>query len=170
MKHYVVLMGQLDRWLTTERVRVADLTAELANRFLDHRRLGGCRRVPTLVSFSPLFEYLRVQEVLAPEPPAVVTPLDQLLARYREHLVHDRGLAPLTVGRYKGFARRFLADRASRTGTQTGAENLCSQEINSFMLQAGTRLTVESAKREAADLRALLRFLYIDGVLATDLG
>ncbi|RYE41045.1 MAG: hypothetical protein EOP24_38495 [Hyphomicrobiales bacterium] len=38
------------------------------------------------------------------------------------------------------------------------------------MLEAGSRLTVESAKREAADLRALLRFLYLDGTLETDVG
>ena len=38
------------------------------------------------------------------------------------------------------------------------------------MLEAGSRLVVESAKREAADLRALLRFLYLEGSLATDLG
>lgn len=170
VKHYVVLMGQLDRWLAAEGIGLADLTAKHTKRFLDDRRLGGGRRVPTLASFSPLFEYLRAQGALAPEPPAVVTPLEQLLARYRQHLVHDRGLAPLTVARYEGFARRFLADRGSRAGTPTGAENLCAQEINAFMLQAGTRLTVESAKREAADLRALLRFLYVEGVLATDLG
>jgi site-specific recombinase XerD len=38
------------------------------------------------------------------------------------------------------------------------------------MLEASSRLVVESAKREASDLRALLRFLYLDGVLDTDLG
>ena len=35
---------------------------------------------------------------------------------------------------------------------------------------AGWRLTVESAKREAADLRALLRYLHVVGVLEADLG
>ena len=38
------------------------------------------------------------------------------------------------------------------------------------MLDAGSRLVVESAKREAADLRALLRFLYLKGMLGADLG
>jgi integrase/recombinase XerD len=38
------------------------------------------------------------------------------------------------------------------------------------MLEASSRLVVASAKREAADLRALLRFLYLDGALASDLG
>ncbi len=57
-----------------------------------------------------------------------------------------------------------------RTGTDIGTEELASPEISAFMLEAGSRLVVESAKREAADLRALLRFLYLRGVVQTDLG
>ena len=38
------------------------------------------------------------------------------------------------------------------------------------MLDASARLVVESAKREAADLRALLRYLYLRGALDVDLG
>lgn len=170
VKNHIVLLGQLDRWLSTERLGVDDLTAEVAERFFDARRVGGQRRVPTLASLAPLFEYLYAQGALAPQEPTPVTPLEELLVRYRRHLVHDRGLAATTVRRYERFARRFLARRASRTRTQTGAENLSSAEVNAFMLEASARLLVESAKREAADLRALLRFLYIDGVLEADLG
>jgi len=38
------------------------------------------------------------------------------------------------------------------------------------LLETSTRLVVASAKREAADLRALLRYLYVAGVLTIDLG
>ncbi|TQC36113.1 integrase/recombinase, partial [Rhodococcus sp. WS4] len=81
-----------------------------------------------------------------------------------------RGLAPTTIRRYERFARRFLAGRASRTGDEIGIGNLTGTDVADWMLEAGSRLTVESAKREAADLRALLRFLYLDGILETDLG
>ena len=43
-------------------------------------------------------------------------------------------------------------------------------EVNDYLLEAAGRLVIESAKREAADLRALLRFLYLERTLATDLG
>lgn len=170
VKHHITLMGQLDRWLATERLHVDQLTTEVAQQFLNARRADGKRGVPTLASLAPLFDYLCAQGALVPREPTPATPREELLARYRQHLVHDRGLTVTTVRRYEGFARRFLAGRASRAGTETGAENLSRAEINAFMLQASTRLVVESAKREAADLRALLRFLYIDGVLDTDLG
>jgi integrase/recombinase XerD len=142
----------------------------VAGQFLAFRRAGGHRRVPTLAALAPLFDYLRNQQVLPPEQLAAPTHRDELLARYRRHLVSDRGLTPSTVLRYERFARRFLAGRASRTGGGTGAEGLASGEVSAWMLEASSRLVVESAKREAADLRALLRFLYLDGILDSDLG
>ena len=107
---------------------------------------------------------------MPPEQPVELTARERFLAEYRHHLVHDRGLAPTTVRRYLNFARRFLADRASRTGSGTGAEGLTSREVNAYMLDVSARLVVESAKREAADLRALLRYLYLAGRLEADLG
>jgi len=123
-----------------------------------------------MASLAPLLDYLRAQQVLAPEQPGPTTPRDDLLSRYRRHLEKDRGLMPTTVRRYERFARRFLALRASRTGLETGAEGLTSAAVNAYMLEAGSRLVVESAKREAADLRSLLRFLYLSGLLGADLG
>jgi integrase/recombinase XerD len=170
VKHYLVLMGQLNRQLAGDGREVGELTREVAEEFLATRRARGQRRVPTLASLVPLFEYLKKQEALAPEAPKPPTAREMLLARYHDYLVDDRGLMPSTVARYERFARRFLAQRASRTGTDVGSENLASAEISEFMLGAGSRLVVESAKREAADLRALLRFLYLVGVVETDLG
>jgi integrase/recombinase XerD len=68
------------------------------------------------------------------------------------------------------FARRFLTGRSSSTGAEIGIEGLTSVDVNAYMLAAGERLVVESAKREAADLRALLRFCYLDGFIPVDLG
>src|SRR5215207_5637790 len=138
-------MGQLNRWLLAQDLGVAKLTPGIAQQFLDHRRVTGQRRVPTLAALAPLLDHLRDQGVLAPEPPAVLTARDELLAGYRHHLVHERG----------------LADRVQRAGAETGAEGLTSAEVNAYMLQASSHLVVGSAKREAADLRALLRYLYL---------
>lgn len=170
MKHSLALMGQLSRWLAAEGLGVEVLTPGVAQQFLDARRSAGQRRVPTLASLASLLDHLREQGVLGPEPPAELTARDSLLAGYRHHLVHDRGLATTTVRRYERFAKRFLAERARRDGGETGAEALTSAEVNAFMLEASTRLVVESAKREAADLRALLRYLYVAGALNVDLG
>jgi integrase/recombinase XerD len=169
-KHHLALMGKLNRWMRGEGLAAGELTPAVAGQFLDFLRSGGQRRVPTLVALAPLFGYLRDQHVLPPEDPPVPTCRDELLARYRRYLIEDRGLTASTVLRYERFARRFLTERAARTGGASGAEGLCSAEVSAWMLEVGSRLVVESAKREAADLRALLRFLYLDGIAGTDLG
>jgi integrase/recombinase XerD len=170
VKHHLVLMGQLSCWMSGAGLTAGELTPAVAGQFLAFRRAGGQRRVPTLAALAPLFGFLRDQRVLPPEQPPVPTRRDELLGRYRCHLVEDRGLTPSTVLRYERFARRFLAGRAARTGGETGIERLSSAEVRAWMLEVSSRLVVESAKREAADLRALLRFLYVDGILKTDLG
>jgi hypothetical protein len=127
VKHYLVLMGQLNRQLAGDGREVGELTREVAEEFLATRRARGQRRVPTLASLVPLFEYLKKQEALAPEAPKPPTAREMLLARYHDYLVDDRGLMPSTVARYERFARRFLAQGASRTGTDVGSKNLGHQ-------------------------------------------
>jgi integrase/recombinase XerD len=169
LKHYFILMGQLDRWMSTEGLAAEDLSSATAERFVVARSMRGYKPVTT-ASLAPLIDCLRGHRVIVAERLAEPTPVECLLADYRRHLVHDRGLAATTVRRYMNFARRFLGARAGRTGSPTGAEGLTSADVNVFMLDAAARLVVESAKREAADLRALLRFLYLSDRLGTDLG
>jgi site-specific recombinase XerD len=170
VRERVQVVGRLNRWLVLEGLSVAEFTPQRAEQFLVAWRAAGQQRVPTMRTLVPLFDHLREQRVLAPEQALPVTPLAELLGRYGRYLVHDRGLAPLTVLRYLRMARRFLVRRASQTGGETGVEGLDGAEINGYLLECCSRLVIESAKREAADLRALLRFLYLQGLTATDLG
>jgi site-specific recombinase XerD len=93
------------------------------------------------------------------------TPLDVLVERYHGWLVEDRGLATRTIGRYEGTARRFLEDRrvavAART---TGVEDLSGADVTAFLLGECSRLAVGSAKGRVAELRSLLRFLFLEGL------
>lgn len=170
LKHYLLLMGEFDRWLLVEGLGSNDLKAAVARRFLECRRAARGGRVFTLASLAPLFDYLAAAGVVVPEPEPEPNPLDVLLADYRRHLVDDRGLMASSVRRYGNFAKRFLAERADRLGLPTGVDGLTSEEVNAFMLEAAGRLVVESAKREAADLRSLLRFLFVSGAIEVDLG
>lgn len=165
----VDLLRQLSLWLATQELSAAGLTAAEAQRFFATRRAAGQRRVPTLRMLVPLFDYLRGLRVVPAERPRT-TQLDDLLARYGQYLEHDRGLASLTVVRYQRMARRFLSHRALRDGSETGAEGLNAAEIHGYLLECRSRLVIESIKREAADLRSLLRFLHSQGLTDTDLG
>ena len=170
VRQHLRLMGQLSGWLAGEGLGAGDLTRARAKEFLDARRTGGQRPPATMASMAKLLDDLIEQRVVRAELPAVASPRDVLVDEYRRHLVHDRGLSASTVSRYARFAKQFLSHRASRIGTALGVEGLSSAEVNAYLLAASSRLVVESAKREAADLRALLRFLYLRRVIESDLG
>jgi integrase/recombinase XerD len=171
VRGHMEVMGQLNRWLAAGGLSAADLSAARAGLFFAALRAGGQRRVPAMQTLAPLFAYLRDQQVLLPGQPAAVTPAEELLASYRRYLARERGVAPLTVLRYERMARRFLAGRMPRAGAETGAEDLCGAEVIAYLAGCCSRLrTTGSARREAADLRSLLRFLYLQGITATDLG
>jgi integrase/recombinase XerD len=161
----MLLMGRVSRWLAGEGLGAGDLTAVGVERMVAEWRIASPgRRVPTARSLVALVGYLRREGVLAAEPSAPRTPLDELLADYRSHLVNDRGLAARTIGRYEVTARRFLEGRRDVAGGLTGAEGLTGGEVTSFLLGECSRLSVGSAKGVVAELRSLLRFLHVQGI------
>jgi hypothetical protein len=56
---HVVLMGQLSSWMAEVRFGVGALTPARIEEFLDSRRAGGPRRVPTAQVLDPLLAHLR---------------------------------------------------------------------------------------------------------------
>ena len=103
-----VTLGHLGRWLERNALAVDQLTAQVVRAFLveyrsDRGRLPGA-------SVWPLLEYLRADGAVRAEPPAVVAPVERLVGEYREWLLCERGLAPVTVRGSEQLARRFLAD------------------------------------------------------------
>ncbi len=110
--------------------------------------------------------YLR--EVGAVEPvTAPASTLDVLLEEYRDWLVEDRGLAATTVLRYANTAQRVLG-QCSAAGVDPSA--LTGAEVNAFLIAECGRVSAGSAKGRVAELRSLLRFLFLRQVIAVRLG
>ena len=78
----------------------------------------------------------------------------------------DRGLAEATVVRYVKLARPFLRQR-SRGSVES--VNLTGTDIVAFLLQ-NRPLSVGSVKGRVAELRSLLKFLYLQGFDAATAG
>ncbi len=166
---HVVLMGQLSRWMAGARVAAGDLTPARLEEFLDSRRAGGQRRVPTARVLGPLLAHLRAAGAVGPPPAGPVTPLGDLLERYERYLVDDRGLAASTVVGYVAVARRFLSGRAAAAGDETGVAGLRGGVVTAFLLRECERLAAGSAKNRVTGLRSVLRFLRREGLVVTDL-
>ncbi len=86
---------------------------------------------------------------------------DQLLERYRDHLIRERGLAAPTVAGYQTVARQFLAHLATSDGYSLST--LDSSVVTQFVIQTAQRRCIGSTKHVVTGLRSLLRFLHLAG-------
>ena len=161
-------LGQVGVWMSAAGLEADQLDEGAMVAFLAARQAAGRRRVLGPRAMVPLLTYLRDAGVTpAATPPQ--TPAGALLAEYRAWLVRERGLAPATVLRYENTARRFLEQRAMAGGVLEPA-GLTGADVNAFLLSECGRVCAGSAKGRVAELRAVLRFLYLRGLTPLRLG
>lgn len=153
------VVGVLGRWMDAENVDVGELTAETIERFRSVCRDRGRRRVPSVRSFAKLLGYLEHEGVLAAEVESL-TPVGRIVDAYERWLVVERGLAAPTVLRYVNLARRFLSERESAVG-DCFVEDLAGADVTEFLVREAGRVSVGAAKGRVAELRSLLKFLYL---------
>lgn len=161
-------LGQVGVWLCAEGLTAENLNEERIASFLSARRAAGVRRVPGPRAMVPLLSFLR-DAGLVPETAPLATPLDALLIQYRSWLTQQRGLAAATVLRYENTARRFLAEQ-SLTGGVFAPAALTGADVNAFLLRECARVSAGSAKGRVAELRSILRFLYLQEITQLRLG
>lgn len=161
------VLGQVGRWLSAVDLDAADLSVARLETFREYRRHAGFRQIPGSRALRPLLAYLNEIGVVHPPPVLVTGPLDVLLGQYGDWLITDRGLADGTVLRYGTTAHRFL-QQCDRKGVQPAA--LTGAHVNDFLLVECGRVSAGSAKGRVAELRSLLRFLFIRQITPFRLG
>ena len=160
-------LGRVGRWMSREGLVAAQLDEDAMAAFLAAWRAAGRRRALGPRAMMPLLSYLREAGVTpAAEPPR--TPLEGLLGEYRIWLARERGLAAATVLRYENTARRFL--QQAMAGGELNPAGLTGADVNAFLLRECGRISAGSAKGRVAELRAILRFLYLQGLTPLRLG
>lgn len=158
IRNMLKTVGALGRWMQQHDVQPGDLSPAMIGDFRQHRIAAGMRKVPSANSFEPMLAFLREQGVVV-ESHVENDPQRLLLADYRCWLIQERGLAQMTVLRYENLARRFLTLHPPDAGASvTGAD------VVAFLLQESQRVSVGSAKGRVAELRSLLRFLFVRGL------
>jgi site-specific recombinase XerD len=161
-------LGRVGRWMSGEGLAAAQLDEAAMAGFLAAWQAAGHRRALGPRAMMPLLSYLREVGVTpAAEPPR--TPLEVLLREYRVWLARERGLAAATVLRYEKTARRFLQQQAMAGGVLAPA-GLTGADVNAFLLRECGRISAGSAKGRVGELRAVLRFLYLQGLTPLRLG
>jgi integrase/recombinase XerD len=166
--HQIHLMAHVSRWLEASGLGPADLGEDAAGRFAAARRAEGYAAMRSARALVPLLGYLRGLGVAAaPRMPEPQTPAERLVWRFGDYLARERGLAADSVRSYTGVARRLLAEVAIGDNAVAGA--VTAAAVAGFARRECGRRGVASAKATVTGLRALLRFLYLDGQLTEPL-
>jgi site-specific recombinase XerD len=160
------LLAHVSRWMEAEGLELAALTPATLQRYFVWRRRHGYLSSLSPLSLRRLLGYLDGLGILPPDD-AVVSPVDRLLAELRRYLLQERGIAASTVGLYEPIARLFLSERSEPLAGDLA--RLSGAEINAFVLRESRRRSVRSAEIMVCALRALLRFLHVQGLIAEPL-
>lgn len=168
VRNMLQYVGHVGRWMQEHCLAVSDLDERRLAAFLSDWQINGMPRVLGPRSMEPLVAYLRETGVAAPAPEPQ-SPLDVLLAQYWSWMQTERGLSVSTMQRYAKTAGHFLRARAIREDVFTPAA-LTGADVNAFLLGECARVSAGSAKGRVAELRSLLRFLYLRGLTPHRLG
>ena len=152
-------IDQLDQWLRKRDIQdVAELDSNILEASWKHFYRRGGARASLGAAIRALARYLDAEGILRPVSRSPLTPSEQLLITYGNHLANVRGLAPSTVEEHLRSISRFL-DHVDYNADPNGFHELTSTEIESFVCTNAERLGRGSQQHSVAHLRSFLRFL-----------
>lgn len=161
-------VSHLGVWLETRGLPGSPIAEATVREMFAARRALGRHAVPVGPGICRLLAFLAERDLLA-EQPSVVSPLEHLVGDFEDWMIRERGLSAATVLRYANTARRFLTEQALHDGVLDVAA-LRGADVNAFLLRECARVSAGSAKGRVAELRALLRFLYVGELIPLRLG
>ena len=165
---HVYLVASLSRWLQAEGIAASGLSSEVAERYCEARRAAGYRTRRAMRSLEPLLAYLRGLGVAPPaSEPVCVGAVEELLSRFGQYLEQERGLVPDAARGYVDKVRPFVARLDGPDGLEFSRVDV--GEVRAFVLDECPRLGVRAAQLTVVALRALLRFLHVEGMIERSL-
>lgn len=144
------------------------MTPRVVEEFLAVRREVTSAEGVARRGLGPLLRFLRGCGVIPRDAADDGTPVELLLADYRDYLLGERGLAAESVRCYIAGGRKFLADLAEPL--DRSLQRLDAAAVTSFIVgQARRSACVWSAKTLVTATRSLLRFLHVEGLISAPL-
>jgi hypothetical protein len=144
-----------------EGVGLGGLSGSVIEQYLAQRRAAGYVEYRSERALRPLLDYLMPLGVLPVPAQVPLAPVEELLGRYRDYLLVERGVTLGTAGGYGDCVRGFVASRMS--GEALELASLTAADVIAFVLASCPGRAVGSAKLIVCALRSLLGWLHVTG-------
>jgi site-specific recombinase XerD len=164
---HVCFIAHLDRWMSAAGVGLGELSGPVIERYLDERRAAGYVEYRSVQALRPLLDFLAPLGVLPVPPQVRLDAVEELLGRYRDYLLGERGLTAGTVRGYADCVRPFVAGRAR--GDTLDLAGVTAADVTGFVLASCPGRAVGSAKLIVCALRSLLGWLHLTGAVPVSL-
>jgi integrase/recombinase XerD len=164
------LMAHLSRWLAGEGLDVHTFRENDLQRYFQFRRHAGYTHCVSMKAMLPMLTYLRAEGITFAAANGVSRgPVDLAIDQYRDYLVHERGLAQLTIHNYINAVRPFLVSELSRDGDKINWESLKAARVTAFVVARTPSQSRSLASTTVTALRSFLGYLYTEGLIKQQL-
>ena len=164
------LMAHLSRWLASEGLDVHTFRESDLQRYFQFRRHAGYTHCLSMKAMLPMLTYLRAEGITFAASNGVSRgPIDFAIGQYRDYLVHERGLAQLTIHNYINAVRPFLVRELSRDGGKINWESLNAARVTAFVVARTPSQSRSLASTTVTALRSFLGYLYTEGLIKQQL-
>lgn len=160
-EQHMCFLADLDRWMSAGDLQVAELTPEVVEAFLEHRRTAGYALYSSWRAIRPLLDFLTSTGLLRITVPAPSGPVECLLAGYGSYLITERGLSAQTVDCYLRCIRPFVVTRLR--GDELDLAGLTTGDVTRYVTDVCPGMARGSAKLVVTTLRSLLGWLHLTG-------
>jgi site-specific recombinase XerD len=155
------LVGDLMTWIASSGSKVADIDERMVERYLRNRARKRFIHPVDRPALKRFLSVLREVGMIAPAEPPRITPRDQILVEFSDHL-RKRGLAPRSIDRHLPVVRRFLCE-VFPAGTKD-LSNIGHADVVHYVERHTRDGSPQSAKVMCWSLRAFLRYLHHKGL------
>ena len=164
---HVCFIAHLDRWMSVQGVGLGELGGSVIEHYLAERRTAGYVEYRSVKALRPLLDFLAPLGVLPVPLEARPDAVEELLGRYGDYLLGERGLTAGTVRGYVDCVRPFVVTRAR--GEVLDLAGVSAADVTGFVLATCPGRAVGSAKLIVCALRSLLHWLHLTGRLPVPL-